>query len=108
MSKELETIKSFQNKRIFDVTYDDGTQKHFETKTIGELFPNEINKIETELKDAEKNKKEIADTLKATECDSLEDLKERFLYMKNLIEEECLADSDTFDDLDDDNAEGYY
>ena len=53
MSKELEaleTIKSFQNKRMFDVTYDNGTQKHFETKTIGELFPNEINKIENSLK----------------------------------------------------------
>ncbi len=50
MNKELETIKSFQNKRVFDVTYDNGTQKHFETKTIGELFPDEINKIETELK----------------------------------------------------------
>ena len=57
MSKELETIKSFQNKRMFDVTYDNGTQKHFDMTTIGDLFPNEIEKIESELKDAEKNKK---------------------------------------------------
>ena len=80
MNKDLEVIKSFQNKRTFDVTYDNGTQKHYETKTIGELFHNEINKIEAELKDAKKYKKAVeiikkkrVDTYFLMQTDTLEE-----------------------------------
>lgn len=78
--EELKVIKSFQNKRTFDVTYDNGDQKHFETKTIGELFPNEIKKIETELKETDK--------LRQVNCELLEQKnalrEERDKYKKTL------------------------
>lgn len=60
MSKELEALKyieNFENKRFFNVKYDNGNQEHYEYQTIKDLFPKEFEIIETALKALEIIKK---------------------------------------------------
>ena len=53
--KALEYIENFNNKRFFDITYDNGDQAHYEYQTIKDLFPKEFGLIEAALKRLEEH-----------------------------------------------------
>ena len=60
MNKELEAleyIENFNNKRFFNIKYDNGDQAHYEYQTIKDLFPKEFGLIETALKRLEEHDK---------------------------------------------------
>lgn len=46
----LKYIENFENKRFFNVKYDNGEQAHYEYQTIKDLFPKEFEIIEAALK----------------------------------------------------------
>lgn len=46
----LKYIENFENKRFFNVKYDNGEQAHYEYRTVKELFSKEFEIIEAALK----------------------------------------------------------
>ena len=53
--KALEDIENFNNKRFFNIKYDNGDQAHYEYQTIKDLFPKEFGIIEAALKRLEEH-----------------------------------------------------
>lgn len=88
----LKYIENFENKRFFNVKYDNGEQAHYEYRTVKELFSKEFEIIEAALRNREvilKNYDNIYQVMERHKIKTVSELDEQLCYAEEIKYEDA-------------------